>query len=629
MPPDDLRSLSQVCSTINAALVPLIYRTVTFRAASEWALNVLDIDSFFWNHAHSQPLCYLHHTRHLNIQAPIYIARFNRCVHHSIFRTSGLREASSTLGTSDDAKAHRHFLDDISEQMHLIFACLKENSLRSFQWVYLLGIAILLAFLMLTRTCVPPGILDENGYICRHHKGLRKLSLITDGSCSQAGDALDGLSEFSSLEVLEWEGIQQPAEADSLRRCIRQNAAHLTNLSIGFVSFTDAPDLFDEIFGQQSGMCHSSALPSLSSLALCKVPFPQTLPPSLALRCGSLRGLVLRDCPNQLRFLSSLSRSQDTLQLKLFEFACDNLLNGFGEDLTPVLTFLASFKGLRHLYLKLSNFEEASRVESVIRHHQSTLESLSYHERRLVPIDDEGLFEEERDVSPRWICDQRDILNPSCLSALGLCSSPPVVRLCLEPLARHSIIEILHIRFTGAERFHRDIPLEIISRLGTKQSRDICQDYGIESAAQRPFSNSWSDLTSIVNDGSTSRPTWETSDGADKTLSASSEAEEFLSFAEWAFGPTGLPKLQVLAFGDFSHKDQFQKQQFLTRRRFYEKERRYNEYQRPACGREPNLSPSFYAASPADISTWEDLRVDGARFLSACPAIGLIESPYA
>lgn len=215
-----------------------------------------------------------------------------------------------------------------------------------------------------------------------------------------------------------------------MRQCIRQNAAHLTNLSIGFVSPTDASDLYEDIFGQQSGTCHSSALPSLSSLALCKVPFPQTLQPSSALRCGPVRSLVLRDCPNQLRFLSFLSRSKDTLQLKLFEFACDNLLDGSGEDLTPVLTFLASFKGLRHLYLKLSNFEEPSRVESVIGHHQSTLESLSYHERRLVPIDDEGLFEEERDVSPQWIYSQWNILNPSCLSALGLCSSPPVVVSC-------------------------------------------------------------------------------------------------------------------------------------------------------------------------------------------------------
>lgn len=193
-----------------------------------------------------------------------------------------------------------------------------------------------------------------------------------------------------------------------------------------------------------------------------------------------------------------------------------------------------------------------------------------------------------------------------------------------------SIIEILHIRFTGSERFHRDIPLEITTRLRTKQSRDVCQNYDIESARQRPFSNSWSDLTSIVNDTSASLAIWEMNqpDGVEKVLSASSEAEEFLSFAEWAFGPMGLPNLQVLAFGDFSHNDQFQKQQFLTRRGFCEKERRYKDYQRRACGHEPTLSQSFYAANPADISIWENLRVDGARFLSACPASGLIQSPY-
>lgn len=30
-------------------------------------------------------------------------------------------------------------------------------------------------------------------------------------------------------------------------------------------------------------------------------------------------------------------------------------------------------------------------------------------------------------------------------------------------------------------------------------------------------------------------------------------AEELHRFAEWAFGPDGLPELQVFAFGDFSH----------------------------------------------------------------------------
>jgi hypothetical protein len=40
------------------------------------------------------------------------------------------------------------------------------------------------------------------------------------------------------------------------------------------------------------------------------------------------------------------------------------------------------------------------------------------------------------------------------------------------------------------------------------------------------------------------------------------------------------------------------------------------------------LSRSFCAASSTDTSVWENLRVDGARFLSTCPASGLIESPF-
>jgi len=102
-------------------------------------------------------------------------------------------------------------------------------------------------------------------------------------------------------------------------------------------------------------------------------------------------------------------------------------LDGFGEDLNPVLSFLVSFKGLRHLYLKLSNFAENSGVESVIKYHQSTLESLSDHERRLVAIDEEGIFEEDRDLSPKWISSQWDVLNPSRLTALSLCTSPSIM----------------------------------------------------------------------------------------------------------------------------------------------------------------------------------------------------------
>ncbi|KAJ5766705.1 uncharacterized protein N7511_004321 [Penicillium nucicola] len=612
LPPQDLRSFSQVCSRVNAVLIPLTYRTVTFRAASEWALNVLDIDAFFSNQPHLQLSSYLQHTRQLSIQAQIHIARFNRCAHYSIFRTSGLTQTPSTLGTSDEAKAHRQFLNDISDQIQRVFACLEEDSLLSFQW----GLG----------TCLSPGILDKNGYLCRHQRSLNRLSLITDGSCPDAGDALDGLSEFSSLKIIEWEGIRQPAEVDSLQRCIRRNSSHLTILSIGLVSSSNAQNLVENIFEQHSGLSHSSALPSLLSLTLCKAPFPETLQLGSTWSCRSLRALSIRDCPNQLRFLNFLSHSKDTLQLKLFEFVCDNLLDGLGQDVSPALKFLVSFRGLRHLYLKLSNFEEPPRIDSVIKHHQDTLESLSYHERRLVPLDDEGLFEEERDVSPQWLEAQFDSLNLSSMTALGLCAGPSAVRIYLEPLATRSAIQILHIRFTGSERLHRDIPLEITSRLRTKLSRDKCHHYNTGSSRQQLCTSSWSDLSSIVNDD---LAIWEMNESGSvgNPLPASSEAEEFVAFAEWVFGPTGLPNLEVLAFGDFSHNDRFQKQQFLTRRRHHENEQRYKDHQRPACIHEP-LSQYFCAASSADTSLWEKLRVDGARFLSSCPTSGLIESPF-
>ena len=49
-----------------------------------------------------------------------------------------------------------------------------------------------------------------------------------------------------------------------------------------------------------------------------------------------------------------------------------------------------------------------------------------------------------------------------------------------------------------------------------------------------------------------------------KALAAMPSAPpDILSFAQWAFGPTGLPGLQVLAYGDFSHKGRYKWQNWL------------------------------------------------------------------
>lgn len=104
-----------------------------------------------------------------------------------------------------------------------------------------------------------------------------------------------------------------------------------------------------------------------------------------------------------------------------------------------------------------------------------------------------------------------------------------------------------------------------------------------------------------------------------------SEAEDFVSLAEWAFGPAGFPALQVLAFGDFSHQDQYERQQFLVRRKH-----QIPHPSRQGCvgskrnGRDLN----FWPAEPSDSLAWDSILIDGPEFLSACPESGLIDSPY-
>lgn len=111
-----------------------------------------------------------------------------------------------------------------------------------------------------------------------------------------------------------------------------------------------------------------------------------------------------------------------------------------------------------------------------------------------------------------------------------------------------------------------------------------------------------------------------------ESSAAIAEAEDFVSFAEWAFGPGGLPALQVLAFGDFSHGDRYRRQQFLMRRACPAWDSDGKGLAGLTCDDTTRLP--FRPADMADPSIWDEVSVDGARFLSACPGGGLMESPY-
>jgi hypothetical protein len=129
-PAASLRALSRASSRLYSILIYQIYRTIAFRAASEWALNVLDVGSFFLHLGQPRATDYLQHARHLQIQAPFHLVRFNRCAYYNIFRTAGLPVSPNALGASDEATAHGQFFDYVKDQLQLIFTHLNPHSLN-------------------------------------------------------------------------------------------------------------------------------------------------------------------------------------------------------------------------------------------------------------------------------------------------------------------------------------------------------------------------------------------------------------------------------------------------------------------------------------------------------------------
>lgn len=79
--------------------------------------------------------------------------------------------------------------------------------------------------------------------------------------------------------------------------------------------------------------------------------------------------------------------------------------------------------------------------------------------------------------------------------------------------------------------------------------------------------------------------------------------DDFLDFAQWAFGADGLPKLQVMAYGDFSFGGRFAKHNVIFCR-----------------------SPDGYRQlTRKDVPAW-DLLQKNMDMLTACPHDRLMES---
>ncbi|RDK41038.1 hypothetical protein M752DRAFT_284537 [Aspergillus phoenicis ATCC 13157] len=563
LPQHSLRSLRSVSTTLYAALFPRLHCAITFR------------QSFLGDGPKCRARDILQHARQLTVKAPIHIARFHHCVYNSDFFPPARSPRGLTLGSPHEPTAHRGFLDSLSSQIHRAFALLEPGTLHSFQYIL-------------------------------------RLSLINDGTCPHAGQHLEGLSCLTALTELEWEGVQNPSEASALRGCLQQNSRHLKALSIGFLSAANLParrDYADILDLSPSSFCddcprldiHGYSL--LTSLSLSRISFPSALLPGVQQSpFHALQALTLRDCPNELHYLQLLARSSRPVSLRHFEISSDYLRES-GERLAfiAIVEFLLSFRGLQYLYLKVSNFPQLlPGLDDAIHHHRSTLRGLVFHERRLMAIDSERIFEELQDVTVTSPTIARILRKTYSPIALGLSAFAQLAQNLLDGQPIGSSIQILHLRFSGEERIYYGLRREIVSEL----QKDM-----------DPWP--WSRTGRLKKSNAAGINFW--------PRRKASEVQEFMRLVQWAFGPAGLPALQILAFGDFSHGDRYREQQVLLRRK------KADGSSDVACHRGGcTANRTFCLADIDDNSLWDDLPLDGLRFLSAsaCPSTELMESPY-
>ncbi|KAL2783007.1 hypothetical protein BJX66DRAFT_330899 [Aspergillus keveii] len=193
-------------------------------------------------------------------------------------------------------------------------------------------------------------------------------------------------------------------------------------------------------------------------------------------------------------------------------------------------------------------------------------------------VDSERIFEELRD--------DVTVTLPSIPRILRKICSPIALGLCFRPASA-----ILHLRFSGEERIHDGLRREIVSQLQKDLDRWP-----------------WSRPRRFTKSKAAGLDFWPTR--------KASELQELVRLVQWAFGSAGLPALQILTFGDFSHGDRYREQQVLLRRK-----RPDGSSERKCHGECYTANWIFCLADIDDDSLWDD-------FLSACPSTGLMESPY-
>lgn len=122
----------------------------------------------------------------------------------------------------------------------------------------------------------------------------------------------------------------------------------------------------------------------------------------------------------------------------------------------------------------------------------------------------------------------------------------------LAPMRSKPRWQLLHIRSTGLKL---ERPAQLSSTTHRPLTTPPVEEFNVDLEEEEKYFSEF---------GSSIDPDFVYTLIGQKALAAMPSAPpDLLSFAKWAFGPMGLPDLQVLAYDDFSHKGRYKWQNWL------------------------------------------------------------------
>ncbi|KAH6667672.1 hypothetical protein B0J14DRAFT_169359 [Halenospora varia] len=306
--------------------------------------------------------------------------------------------------------------------------------------------------------------------------------------------------------------------------------------------------------------------------------------------------------------------------------------------------FLGAFQGLKDLFVSLPGPVETLEFWRTIAHHKSTLTRFVCHQRTVNLNENSSHFEEEMDLldlsllpEDRAELDRSGSHHPFAalnLECIGLGCTPQLLKSILASFTTTQTLKILHIRKSGSDMQGptRASRRNLFSNWDLDSDDDSIADDVMATLGADPDPDLMAACDSASEDGSLNER--KSNGGKPPSITHSTASSEsfddiaeilrlpggLLQFANWAFGPDGLPALQVLAFGDFSYDGRFHNHNHLFCRHTWSIRNPENDTLQQS---EDELILTFRPIRENDRKLW-DLIDRNTEFLEACPTDSII-----